>query len=129
MPAAQARRLAHPHRYSQRSWINITDWDTARYQEVAMERRLCKRTPSRVRVFLSSQGRQVGRCTATNISASGVFLNANPVLIPAHERVTLMFALKLSSSNLVRLRRVAAIVVRSEGGGVGMKFCPPRSVR
>ncbi len=88
-----------------------------------MERRSCTRKPVEVSVYLSDAEQQVSRCTATDISASGIFLKTNPLFIPRHKCLNLMFALRANSSNLVRLRRVTAIVTRSQRDGVGMMFC------
>jgi hypothetical protein len=68
-----------------------------------MERRLSTRKPVDVSVYL--------------------FLKVNPLQVPKNKRLNLMFALHLNASNLVRLRRVSAIAIRSEQSGVGMKFC------
>ena len=88
-----------------------------------MERRSCARKPVDVSVYLSDSERRVSRCTATDISASGIFLKTNPLFVPRHKCLNLMFALRNNSSNLVRLRRITAVVIRAERGGVGMRFC------
>ncbi|MGD2076533.1 MAG: PilZ domain-containing protein [Gammaproteobacteria bacterium] len=88
-----------------------------------MERRSCARKPVEVSVYFSNAEHQLSRCRATDISASGVFLQGNPIFIPRHKCLKLMFALRVGSSNLVRLRRVTAIVTRSQPDGVGMMFC------
>ena len=88
-----------------------------------MERRSCARKPVEVSVYFSDADHQLSRCKATDISASGIFLRGNPIFIPRHKCLKLMFALRVGSSNLVRLRRVTAIVTRSQPDGVGMMFC------
>jgi len=88
-----------------------------------MERRSCARKPVEVSVYLSDSERAVSRCTATDMSASGIFLKTNPLFVPRHKILNLMFALRNNSSNLVRLRRITAVVIRAEMDGVGMRFC------
>ena len=88
-----------------------------------MERRLSTRKPVDVSVYLLDSGQPAARCTATDISTAGLFLKVNPLQVPKNKRLHLMFALRLKASNLVRLRRVAAIAIRTEQAGVGMKFC------
>ena len=88
-----------------------------------MERRTCARKTVEVSVYLSDSGRRVSRCTATDISASGIFLKTNPLFVPRHKRLNLMFALPYNSSNLVRLLRITAVVIRTDKDGVGMRFC------
>ena len=88
-----------------------------------MERRHSTRKPVDVSVYLMGAGSPASRCTATDISTAGLFLKVNPLQVPKNKRLNLMFALHLNASNLVRLRRVSAIAIRSEQTGVGMKFC------
>ena len=88
-----------------------------------MERRSCARKPVEVSVYFSDAEHQLARGTATDISASGIFLRGNPLFIPRHKCLKLMFALRVGSTNLVRLRRVTAVVTRSQVDGVGMMFC------
>ena len=88
-----------------------------------MERRTCARKTVEVSVYLSDSKRRVSRGTATDISASGIFLKTNPLFVPRHKRLNLMFALRNNSSNLVRLRQITAVVIRAERDGVGMRFC------
>jgi len=88
-----------------------------------MERRLSTRKPVDVSVYLLDAGGHKSRCTATDISTAGMFLKVNPLQVPRNKRLNLMFALHLNASNLVRLRRVSAIAIRTEHSGVGMKFC------
>ena len=88
-----------------------------------MERRLSTRKPVDVSVYLLDAGGHKYRCTATDISTAGMFLKVNPLQVPRNKRLNLMFALHLNASNLVRLRRVSAIAIRTEQSGVGMKFC------
>ena len=71
-----------------------------------MERRCCNRKSVIVSVYLSDGDSRLARCTATDISANGIFLKTNPLFVPRHKCLKLMFALRVSSSNLVRLRRV-----------------------
>jgi hypothetical protein len=91
-----------------------------------MERRSCNRKSVEVSVYLSDGNSGLSRCTVTDISANGIFIKTNPLCIPRHKCLKLMFALRVSSSNLVRLRRVTAIVTRSQQDGVGMRFCATR---
>jgi len=88
-----------------------------------MERRLSTRKPVEVSVYLLDAGGPAARCTATDISTAGLFLKVNPLQVPKNKRLDLMFALHLTASNLVRLRRVSAIAIRTDHAGVGMKFC------
>lgn len=88
-----------------------------------MERRLALRKKVDVRVYLSGAG--VDGCSgfARDISNSGIYLRINPLELPRNTVLDLTFALHLESSNIVRLRRVPAIVTHSRPDGVGMRFC------
>ncbi len=88
-----------------------------------MERRLSTRKSVDVSVYLLDAGQPAARCIATDISTAGLFLKVNPLQVPQNKRLDLMFALHLKASNLVRLRRVSAIAIRTAQTGVGMKFC------
>ena len=88
-----------------------------------MERRLSTRKRVDVSVYLLDTQTHAARCTATDISTAGLFLKVNPLQVPKNQRLNLMFALHFKASNLVRLRRVSAIAIRTEQRGVGMKFC------
>ena len=94
-----------------------------------MERRLSNRKPVDVNVYLSCPGQSLARCMASDISDAGVFLKTSPLGLPRNVRLNLMFALRIRSTNLVRLHRVTAMVVRSESHGVGMMFCQSRLSR
>lgn len=94
-----------------------------------MERRVSKRKPVDVKVYVSLPGRTAMRCVVSDISDTGIFLRANPLDLPGREQLDLMFALRIKSSNVIRMRRVSAVVTRSESGGVGMKFCSNKSLR
>jgi len=63
-----------------------------------MERRSCNRKSVEVRVYLSDGQNGVSRCTATDISANGIFLKTNPLYVPRHKCLKLMFALRVHSS-------------------------------
>jgi len=91
-----------------------------------MERRSSNRKSVEVSVYLSDGDKRLSRCIATDISANGIFLKTNPLFVPRHKCLKLLFALRANSSNLVRLRRVTAIVTRSQQDGVGMRFCASR---
>lgn len=92
-----------------------------------MERRSCNRKSSEVSVYLiDGNPNGVSRCIATDISANGMFLKTDPLYIPRKKCVKLMFALRVNASNIVRLRRVTAIVMHSKKDGVGMRFCVRR---
>jgi hypothetical protein len=91
-----------------------------------MERRSSNRKSVEVNVYLADGNSGVSRCMATDISANGIFLKTNPLYVPRHKCLKLMFALRINSSNVVRLRRIAAIVTRSQQDGVGMRFCASR---
>ncbi|HFD80999.1 MAG TPA: PilZ domain-containing protein [Gammaproteobacteria bacterium] len=94
-----------------------------------MERRLSKRKPVDVEVYLSDGGQPLGRFTASDISGDGVYLKANPLDLPRGKPLSLLFALSMEASNVVRLHRVSAVVARSENDGVGMRFCRKRRSR
>jgi len=88
-----------------------------------MERRISKRKFIDVSVYVSVPGQAAMRCAASDISDTGVFLKANPLYVPRRKRLNLVFALRMKSSNVIRMRKVAAVVTRSESDGVGMRFC------
>jgi len=88
-----------------------------------MERRLSIRKPVDVSVYLSCAGHPLVRCTAVDISEAGIYLKTNPLYLPRNQRLNLMFALHMNSSNIVHMRRIPAIVTRSAPDGVGMAFC------
>ncbi|HHJ17901.1 MAG TPA: PilZ domain-containing protein [Gammaproteobacteria bacterium] len=93
-----------------------------------MERRIAKRKFVDVNVYVSLPGHTAMRCAASDISDSGVFLKANPLYLPRRKRLNLVFALRIKSSNVIRMRKVSAVVTRSESGGVGMQFCSNKSI-
>jgi len=88
-----------------------------------MERRTSERKPVEVSVYLSNNGSPVARCKASDISNTGVYLKTNPLYLPRNRRLNLIFALRLKSSNVVRLRRLTAVVSHTREDGVGLKFC------
>jgi len=88
-----------------------------------MEHRLSTRKPVKVSVYLLDAENPAARYTATDISTTSIFLKVNPLQVPKNKRLDLMFALHLTASNLIRLRRVSAIAIRTDHAGVGMKFC------
>ncbi len=88
-----------------------------------MERRLRPRKPVALGVYLNRPGKQPRRYLARNLSSSGVFLDADAIEFPRHVPLQLFFALTGSGSNVIRVHRVSAMVVRSTRGGVGMMFC------
>lgn len=88
-----------------------------------MERRASERRLVEVSVYLSDTGNQIGRCMASDISNTGVYLKTNPLYLPRNRRLDLTFALRLKSSNVVRLRRLSAVVSHTREDGVGLKFC------
>ncbi len=94
-----------------------------------MERRISKRKFIDVKVYVSLPGRSAMRCAASDISDTGVFLKANPLYLPRRKRLNLVFALRIKSSNVIRMRKVSAVVARSESGGVGMEFCINKSLQ
>jgi len=92
-----------------------------------MERRSCSRKSVEVSVYLTDANpRNMTRCVATDISANGIFLKINPQCVPRRKCVKLMFALRVEASNVVRLREAAAIVMRLQEDGVGMRLCARR---
>ena len=88
-----------------------------------MERRALRRKSVEVNAYLPRPGGSALRCAVSDISGKGFFLKTNPIFLPRNRRLTLMFVLHLRSSSIVRLRRVCAVVARSDAGGVGMVFC------
>jgi len=88
-----------------------------------MERRISKRNAIDVNVYVSLPGQPTLRCAASDISATGIFLKANPLFLPRHKPLNLLFAVHTQSSNVVRIRRLSAVVTRSQADGVGMMFC------
>ena len=93
-----------------------------------MERRASARKLVEVSVYLSDTGSPVAHCMASDISNTGVYLKTNPIYLPRNRRLNLTFALFLKSSNVVRLRRLSAIVTHTREDGVGMKFCESKPV-
>ncbi|GMQ88443.1 MAG: hypothetical protein BMS9Abin08_1688 [Gammaproteobacteria bacterium] len=93
-----------------------------------MERRVSERKFVEVSVYLSDTGYRVAHCMASDISDTGVYLKTNPLYLPRNRRLNLTFALHLKSSNVVRLRRLSAIVTHTREDGVGMRFCANRRV-
>ncbi|HED18885.1 MAG TPA: PilZ domain-containing protein [Gammaproteobacteria bacterium] len=91
-----------------------------------MERRASARKLVEVSVYLSDTGYRVAHCKASDISDAGVYLKTNPLYLPRDRRLNLTFALHLKSSNIVRLRRLTAVVTHTEDDGVGLKFCANR---
>ena len=91
-----------------------------------MERRASTRRLVEVTVYLSDSRRCVAHCTASDISDTGVYLKTNPLYLPRNRRFNLTFALHLKSSNVVRLRRLSAVVTHAREDGVGLKFCPSK---
>ena len=94
-----------------------------------MERRISARKLVDVNVFVSQPGQTTLCCRAVDISSSGVFLHTNPLYLPAHQQLDLVFAITVRSSNVVRMRHVSALVARSDSHGVGMVFCDSKSSR
>jgi hypothetical protein len=88
-----------------------------------MERRISERKFVDLNVYISQPGSASIRCVASDISGAGIFLKTNPLYLPRCKQLNLVFALRIKSSNVVRIRQVPAVVTRSESGGVGMKFC------
>jgi hypothetical protein len=91
-----------------------------------MERREYARKLVEVSVYLSDTGSPVAHCMASDISSTGVYLKTNPLYLPRNRRFNLTFALHLKSSNVVRLRRLSAVVTHAREDGVGLKFCPSK---
>lgn len=88
-----------------------------------MERRAFARKLVEVTVYLSDSGSPIAHCKASDISNNGVYLKTNPIYLPRNRCLNLTFALHLKSSNVVRLRRLSAIVTHTGEDGVGMRFC------
>jgi len=91
-----------------------------------MERRASERKLVDVSVYLSDAGYRVAHCMASDISDAGVYLKTNPLYLPRNRRLNLTFALRLKASNVVRLRRLSAVVTHTREDGVGLKFCTNR---
>ncbi len=94
-----------------------------------MERRTFERKLVRVNVYLPDTGSPVAHCMASDISNAGVYLKTNPLYLPRNRRLNLIFALHLKSSNVVRLRRLSAVVTHTREDGVGLKFCAKQPVQ
>lgn len=88
-----------------------------------MERRTSERKLVEVSVYLSDTGYRIAHCMASDISDAGVYLKTNPLYLPRNRRLNLTFALHLKASNVVRLRRLSAVVAHTREDGVGLKFC------
>lgn len=93
-----------------------------------MERRTSTRKLVDVSVYLSDTGSRVAHCMASDISDNGVYLKTNPLYLPRDRQLKLTFALHLRSSNVVRLRRLSAVVTHTRDDGVGLKFCASKQV-
>jgi hypothetical protein len=94
-----------------------------------MERRASARKLVEVSVYLSDTGSLVAHCMASDISNTGVYLKTNPLYLPRNRRLNLTFALRLKSSNVVRLRRLSAVVTHTRVDGAGLKFCASQPVQ
>lgn len=94
-----------------------------------LERRVSARKPVDLSVYVSCPGQAPARCLVSDISDAGVFLRTSALDLPRNVRVNLMFALRIRASNLVRLHRVSAMLVRTGADGVGMMFCESRLPR
>ncbi len=89
-----------------------------------MERRLHARKiiDSEVIVYLYFAGQRIGQCSAFNLSTGGVFLNTEAFDMPVDTPLDLLFTVDASSSSVIRLYRISAVVAHRVGDGVGVKF-------
>ena len=96
-----------------------------------MERRSSSRKQVEVSVYLSSAFSPRKHCIARDINETGIYLKTgdprSPLPRKANRPYDLIFALHLKSSNVVRLRRVSAVVTHTQPDGVGMTFCTAKS--
>lgn len=90
-----------------------------------MERRSYPRktVDADVVVYLQYQGRRIGDFKPVNLSSGGVLLETGATDLPRATPLDLLFALSSSSSNVVRLHRLSAVVAYAGEEGVGMTFC------
>jgi hypothetical protein len=90
-----------------------------------MERRshIRKPTDSNLTVYLYFAGRRIGQCSAHNLSVGGVFLKTELFDLAQDTPLDLLFTIDKSSSNIVRLYRIPAVVARSVDEGFGIRFC------
>jgi hypothetical protein len=89
-----------------------------------MERRthIRKVIDSDLTVYLYFSGQRIGQCSAYNLSTGGVFLNTAEFDLPLDTPLDLLFTVDTSSSNVVRLHRISALVAHRIDTGVGMRF-------
>ncbi len=90
-----------------------------------MERRLRPRKRVSINVYLSRPGRRVRRCKASNLSASGVFVDMESLVVRKGTVVELVFT--ITRGSIIKIHRLPAIVARVSEEGAGMMLnCKPR---
>ena len=83
-----------------------------------MERRLTTRHRARTTVYLLLPGRKRRLCKASNLSASGVFVETGDLGLRRGQTVELAFAISLGT--VTKIHRRTAVVAHSSGGGTGL---------
>ena len=83
-----------------------------------MERRKKARRRTRIRVYVSSPGQKMKRCKASNLSASGAFIETEFLGATRGTPVDLVFV--LDHGQVVRMYRMPATVARVSRQGAGV---------
>jgi hypothetical protein len=85
-----------------------------------VERRLTTRHRARTTVYLLLPGRHRRLCRASNLSASGVFVETVDLGLRRGQTVELAFAISLGT--VTKLHRRTAVVAHISRGGTGLRM-------
>jgi len=85
-----------------------------------VERRLTTRHRARTTVYLLLPGRHRRLCRASNLSASGVFVETGDLGLRRGQTVELAFAISLGT--VTKLHRRTAVVAHISRGGTGLRM-------
>ncbi|HSQ70214.1 MAG TPA: PilZ domain-containing protein [Steroidobacteraceae bacterium] len=84
----------------------------------AVERRLTTRHRARTSVYVLLPGRKRRLCRASNLSATGVFLETGGMGLRMGQTVEIAFAIKLGV--VTKIHRRTAVVAHISRGGTGL---------
>jgi hypothetical protein len=87
---------------------------------VPVERRLTTRHRARTTVYLLLPGKHRRLCRASNLSASGVFVETGDLGLRRGQTVELAFAISLGT--VTKLHRRTAVVAHISRGGTGLRM-------
>jgi hypothetical protein len=82
------------------------------------ERRQSERKAIAAVVYLCVKSRPFQRCKAHNLSAGGVFVEIEPLILRCGRKVQLVFVLAVGT--LIKLHRLPEVVARVSKSGAGM---------